>query len=137
MFAIHMIKIFKINLECWLKCCLFLYVKAPRLRRKPLVHDSKKSMVHAIYIERLEALLPSRRLSCLLESSQVLPSSLLPCPPSLILSLCISSFSFRLLPFTPFHGELLPSTCPPPPRPPFLGELRPSWHPRTAPAILP
>jgi len=37
-----MIKIFKINLECWLKCCLFLYVKAPRLRRKPLVHDSKK-----------------------------------------------------------------------------------------------
>jgi len=93
---------------------------APRLRRKPMVHDSKKSMVHAIYIERLEALLPSRRLSCLLESSLVLPSSLLPCPPSLILSLCISSFSFRLLPFTPSHGELLPS-----------------WHPRTAPAILP
>ena len=119
-----------------LYCVRISISTAPPQAIGPRQHQ-KKSMVHTIYIEQLEALLPSRWLSCLLESSRVLPSSLLLCPPSLILSLCIFSFSFRLLPFTPSHGELLLSACPLPPRPPFLGELRPSWHPRTAPAILP
>ncbi|KAG2545226.1 hypothetical protein PVAP13_9KG417159 [Panicum virgatum] len=105
----------------------FLYVKAPRLRRKPLVHDSKNQWStrftsngwrhcfhHAGFLVCSNLLGSSRPLS-------------FPVPRALsslfAFSLSPSVFSLSL----PLIGKLLPSACPPPPRPPFL-DLAPSVH---------